>query len=59
MDPVAAGSGVVDRGATILLRPSENDMFRLGSAEAEALGYDRGYAAGLAAGLTAAEADLP
>ncbi|MEB0004577.1 coenzyme F420-0:L-glutamate ligase [Cryobacterium sp. 10I1] len=58
-DPVTAGSGVVDRGAAILLRPSETDMFRLGSAEAEALGYTRGYAAGLAAGLTAAEADLP
>jgi len=52
-------TAVVDRGAAILLRPSETDMFRLGSAEAEALGYARGYAAGLAAGLTAVEADRP
>ncbi|TFC57854.1 coenzyme F420-0:L-glutamate ligase [Cryobacterium sp. TMT2-15-1] len=37
------------RGATRLLRPSENDMFRLGSAEAHAEGFSEGYAAGLAA----------
>jgi coenzyme F420-0:L-glutamate ligase len=37
------------RGATRLLRPSENDMFRIGSAEAHAEGFSEGYAAGLAA----------
>jgi len=37
------------RGASVLLRPSENDMFRLGTAEATAEGYAAGYAAGLAA----------
>ncbi|WP_198411580.1 coenzyme F420-0:L-glutamate ligase [Cryobacterium sp. TMT2-14] len=37
------------RGATRLLRLSENDMFRLGSAEAHAEGFSEGYAAGLAA----------
>ena len=37
------------RGATRLLRPSENDMFRLGSAEAHAEGFSEGYTAGLAA----------
>ena len=37
------------RGATRLLRPSENDMFRIGSAEA--------YAEGFAAGQDAAAAD--
>ena len=66
----AANRDAADRGAAVLLRPSENDMFRLGSAEAEALGYARGYAAGLAAGRApgaghaphggaAAEADRP
>ncbi|WP_196902080.1 MULTISPECIES: coenzyme F420-0:L-glutamate ligase [unclassified Cryobacterium] len=38
------------RGASALLRPSENDMFRLGTAEALAEGYAAGYAAGVAAG---------
>jgi coenzyme F420-0:L-glutamate ligase/coenzyme F420-1:gamma-L-glutamate ligase len=56
-DTALRGAG--GRGAAVLLRPSENDMFRLGSAEAEALGYARGYAAGLASGLTAAKAELP
>ncbi len=37
------------RGATRLLRPSENDMFRLGSAEAHSEGFSEGYTAGLAA----------
>jgi coenzyme F420-0:L-glutamate ligase/coenzyme F420-1:gamma-L-glutamate ligase len=37
-------------GARLLQRPSEADMFRLGSAEAHAEGYAAGYAAGLAAG---------
>lgn len=39
-------------GARALIRPSANDMFRLGSTEAEA----QGYAAGFAAGLLAARA---
>ncbi|TFD73328.1 coenzyme F420-0:L-glutamate ligase [Cryobacterium fucosi] len=44
-------SGVQDaaRGASALLRPGENDMFRLGTAEAVAEGFAAGYAAGLAA----------
>ena len=46
---VAAGGSVDARGAARLLRPSENDMFRLGSAEAHAEGFADGYAAGLAA----------
>ncbi|MCI4657919.1 coenzyme F420-0:L-glutamate ligase [Cryobacterium sp. ZS14-85] len=75
-DNGAAHRGAVDqtaddRGAAVLLRPSATDMFRLGSAEAEALGYARGYAAGLAAGrvgdaevvadvpAATAKADLP
>ncbi|TFB89034.1 coenzyme F420-0:L-glutamate ligase [Cryobacterium algoricola] len=70
-DNGAADRGAVDRGAAVLRRPSETDMFRLGSAEAEALGYARGYAAGIAAGragdaeavadvpAAAAKADLP
>ena len=49
--------GEVDaRGATRLLRPSENDMFRLGSAEAHAEGFADGYAAGLAAAAAVAGA---
>lgn len=35
-------------GARSLVRPAEKDMFRLGSDEAEQLGYERGYAAALA-----------
>ncbi|WP_241979322.1 coenzyme F420-0:L-glutamate ligase [Cryobacterium sinapicolor] len=46
---VVAGGTVDARGATRLLRPSANDMFRLGSAEAHAEGFADGYAAGLAA----------
>ncbi|MBC7442459.1 MAG: coenzyme F420-0:L-glutamate ligase [Ramlibacter sp.] len=37
------------RGATRLQRPSENDMFRIGSAEAHAEGYAEGHAAARAA----------
>ena len=48
VEPSAADPLAVDPGAAILRRPSANDMFRLGSAEAEALGYARGYAAGVA-----------
>ncbi|WP_035837252.1 coenzyme F420-0:L-glutamate ligase [Cryobacterium roopkundense] len=33
-------------GASALQRPSENDMFRLGSTEARAEGYEDGYATG-------------
>ena len=33
-------------GASALQRPSENDMFRLGSTEARAEGYEEGYATG-------------
>ena len=48
-------------GATLLQRPSENDMFRLGTAEAlaegfaagQAAGYSEGYAAGRAAASVA------
>lgn len=36
-------------GARMLQRPSESDMFRLGSTEAHAEGYAEGYAAGFAA----------
>lgn len=48
-------------GATRLLRPSENDMFRVGSAEAHAEGFSDGYAAGLAAaaGDAASVASVP
>lgn len=45
LDPADAG------GASRLLRASENDMFRLGTAEALAEGYAAGYAAGRAAAL--------
>ena len=38
-------------GARSLVRPAANDMFRLGAAEAEALGYERGLAEGLAEGM--------
>ncbi len=44
-------------GAAALLRPSENDMFRLGTAEAIAEGFAAGYTAGLYAGRVAALAD--
>jgi coenzyme F420-0:L-glutamate ligase/coenzyme F420-1:gamma-L-glutamate ligase len=37
-------------GARALQRPSDSDMFRLGTAEACAEGYAEGYAAGFAAG---------
>ena len=49
---VCGDQGLLDaaRGASALLRPSENDMFRLGTAEAVAEGFALGYAAGLAAG---------
>ncbi len=40
-------------GARLLQRPSESDMFRLGSAEAHAEGYAEGYAAGFAAAAVA------
>ncbi|TFD32018.1 coenzyme F420-0:L-glutamate ligase [Cryobacterium cryoconiti] len=55
----SAGPGEADApGATRLLRPSENDMFRLGSAEAHAEGFAdgraEGFADGYAAGLAAA-----
>lgn len=44
-------------GARVLIRPSEKDMFRLGTDEAlqqgRESGYESGYAAGLAAGLAA------
>ncbi|HSP53080.1 MAG TPA: coenzyme F420-0:L-glutamate ligase, partial [Cryobacterium sp.] len=40
-------------GASQLQRPSENDMFRIGSAEAHAEGFAEGYAAGLAAAAPA------
>ena len=36
-------------GARALQRPSDTDMFRLGTAEAHAEGYEEGFAAGLAA----------
>lgn len=39
------------RGARLLQRPSEFDMFRLGTAEAHAEGYSEGFAAGRAAAL--------
>jgi len=37
-------------GAATVIRPAEQDLFRLGSAEAEEAGYRRGYADGLAVG---------
>jgi coenzyme F420-0:L-glutamate ligase/coenzyme F420-1:gamma-L-glutamate ligase len=37
-------------GARVLLRPAHSDMFRLGTEEARAEGYDAGYEAGLLAG---------
>jgi coenzyme F420-0:L-glutamate ligase/coenzyme F420-1:gamma-L-glutamate ligase len=37
-------------GARSIVRPAEQDMFRLGAAEAHAEGYDEGYAAGYAEG---------
>jgi coenzyme F420-0:L-glutamate ligase/coenzyme F420-1:gamma-L-glutamate ligase len=33
-------------GARSIVRPAEHDMFRVGTAEAKAEGYDDGYAAG-------------
>lgn len=51
-------AGLDAPGARSIVRPAERDMFRLGSDEAERLGYERGYAAGLAAArddATAAE----
>ena len=38
-------------GARSIVRPAEHDMFRLGTAEARAEGYDEGYAAGYDEGL--------
>lgn len=42
-------------GARALQRPSDTDMFRLGTTEARAEGYAEGYAAGVVAGRAAAE----
>ncbi|MBN9606239.1 MAG: coenzyme F420-0:L-glutamate ligase [Actinomycetales bacterium] len=39
-------AGLDEPGAAALVRDAERDMFRLGSAEAEAEGYARGYADG-------------
>ena len=48
----ASGAGAKPaHGARRLQRPSEFDMFRLGSAEAHAEGYAEGFAAGRAAAL--------
>jgi coenzyme F420-0:L-glutamate ligase len=50
--PDGVGDGVkLAAGARRLQRPSEFDMFRLGSAEAHAEGYTEGFAAGRAAAL--------
>ncbi len=46
-------------GASRLVRSSENDMFRLGSAEAHAEGHSQGFAEGYAAGITAAASAAP
>jgi coenzyme F420-0:L-glutamate ligase len=51
------GSRRDPRGAASLLRPSDSDMFRLGSAEAQAEGYAAGYSAGLAAGRAGTPAE--
>jgi coenzyme F420-0:L-glutamate ligase/coenzyme F420-1:gamma-L-glutamate ligase len=37
-------------GARVLVRPAQNDMFRLGTEEALAEGYSAGYRDGLRAG---------
>jgi coenzyme F420-0:L-glutamate ligase / coenzyme F420-1:gamma-L-glutamate ligase len=39
----ALGDPIDERGARALVRPAANDMFRLGSDEAEAIGYARGW----------------
>ncbi len=52
--PVAVVRGLsrlvagLEASAAPLIRPAEQDMFRLGSAEAERIGYRRGYADGVA-----------
>ncbi|TFC15662.1 coenzyme F420-0:L-glutamate ligase [Cryobacterium algoritolerans] len=60
-EPGGAGAAGADfgagAGAAALRRPSENDMFRLGTAEAIAEGFAAGYTAGLHAGRVAALAD--
>ncbi|TFC47378.1 coenzyme F420-0:L-glutamate ligase [Cryobacterium sp. TMT1-21] len=56
-DAVDGGAGASGAsrapGAFLLQRPSANDMFRLGTAEAHAEGFTEGYAAGLAAAAAA------
>jgi len=44
-------------GARSIVRPAEHDMFRLGTAEAKAEGYDEGYAAGYDEGTAEAGND--
>jgi coenzyme F420-0:L-glutamate ligase/coenzyme F420-1:gamma-L-glutamate ligase len=46
-------------GARSLIRPSEDDLFRLGTAEASAEGYAAGYAAGFAAAHIQGAGDTP
>lgn len=54
----ADGARPQEAGAAELIRPAEQDMFRLGTAEAKAAGWQEGYDAGYAAGsgLTATSA---
>jgi len=50
-------AGLDAPGAKRLIRSSELDMFRLGSDEARAEGYDEGYAAGFAEGSAESQQD--
>ena len=47
-------AGLDEPGARSIVRPANEDMFRLGSAEAYAEGFEAGRAAGLEAGRAAA-----
>jgi len=46
-------AGLDEPGARAIVRPANEDMFRLGSAEAYAEGFEAGRAAGLEAGRAA------
>jgi coenzyme F420-0:L-glutamate ligase/coenzyme F420-1:gamma-L-glutamate ligase len=48
--PAGGRAGPEEAGAAKLIRPAEQDMFRLGTAEAMAAGWKEGYDAGYAAG---------
>ena len=51
-------AGLDEPGARSIVRPANEDMFRLGSAEAYAEGFEAGRAAGLAAGREAGDDGL-